>query len=871
MSVRVISDLERGVKLAPRPSTLRLLVPALQLSAQDAALLLQAAQGHSPAANDRPPDLATNRHNLPRELSSFFGREQQLAELPRVLASTPLLTLTGPGGVGKTRLALRLAADVLSDYPDGVWLVDLAPLVDPNVVQQAVANAVGVRGRTGRSLLESLQAYFRDRTALVILDNCEHLVQACADLTQALLRACPALRVLATSRERLDCGGELTWQVPPLAVPDAHTLPPLKTLVQVEAVRLFAARARATRLEFSVTAANATAVAEICRRLDGVPLALELAAALVSTLSPEELAARLEDRFRLLVGGSRTLRARQQTLRATVEWSYDLLSEPQRLLLDRTAVFARGWSLQAVEAVCADDGIEVADVVQLLGQLVARSLVLAEGDLDDDPVRFGLLETLRQYGWERLLARGDASRIRQRHAAFFLALAEAASPYLSGGPHQVRWMQRLERERDNLRTALRWCLESERVDAGLRLGGALWWFWLLRGSVAEGRDWCDSIVRLARSGDRTPVRARALDGAGALASQAGDVALASTLHEESLAIWRELGDLDELAGALNSQGWAALQRGDWTAARALLEEALTAARAQGDVIQEAITLNNLGRALGEQGDDQASRHRHALALALFRELGDCHGVALSLSWLSHWGLVGGDRAAAIASGEEALRLMRTLDARRNLVWTGVALGLLKAPVDMVSAHVLVEEGMSLARARGESREIAWSLEALAGLAIMEGRPERTLRLAGAAAALEEATGYLPNRVQRVLMEGWLAQAREMLDEHEATQEWATGRASTVEWVIADALAPSSPADPQPGAERRSTLTTREQQVAALVARGLSNRQIAAELVVAERTVDHHVEHILAKIGVRSRAAAAAYAERIGLTSPAAPG
>jgi predicted ATPase/DNA-binding CsgD family transcriptional regulator/DNA-binding XRE family transcriptional regulator len=873
VSVRAVSDLERGLRQAPRPSTVRLLAHALGLSPEDTMRLVGAA-GQRPHALGHAERQPQRRHNLPRQLTSFVGRDRELAELRALLQTTPLLTLVGPGGVGKTRLALRLAEEVAATYEDGVWLVDLAPLSDPLLVPEAVAAAVGAWSRSGRLSPAALGAELGDRAVLLILDNGEHLVQACAELAEALLRTCPRLQILATSREPLGIGGELAWRVPSLALPDPRALPSAETLLEVGAIRLFAERARAARPSFGLTATNAAAVARICCTLDGIPLALELAAARIATVSPQQLAARLDDRFRLLTGGSRTAPPRQQTLRAMFDWSYGLLSDAERVLLERVAVFAGGWSLEAAETVCAGGPIAAQAVLDLLGRLVARSLVVVVSEADD-PVRYRLLETVRQYAWERLVERGEDAWLRQRHCRYFLALAEEAHPHLPGGPHQTSWMERLEVERDNMRAAMRWCQEAGAVEDGLRLGGALWWFWFLRNSLADdAANWYEAIMRLGRSGARSAVRARALDGAGALASQFGELALARELHDESAGIWRERGDQEQLAASLNVQGWAALQRGDWKTARGLLEEALAAARSQGDVVQEAIILNNLGRALGEQGEDAAARHHHRLALVLFRDLSDRRGVALSLGWLSHWGLVGEDRQAAVSLGEEAVGLMRALAMQRNLGWTCIDLGVLQAAGDPGGARALLHEGLALAREYDKPRLLAWALDACAGVAVSAGRMERALRLGGKAAALRGAGQHRLERVQRELVGPWVVAARAGLDERAAATAWARGSAMAEDEALAEAFAAADELTARGLPARQSVaglLTPRERQVANLVAQGHTNRQIARELVITERTVAHHVEHILAKVGAPSRAAVAAFVGRAGLATGVAHG
>ncbi|MGH2389011.1 MAG: ATP-binding protein, partial [Chloroflexota bacterium] len=558
LGVRSIQALEGGGS-RPQRDTVRRLVAALVLDEGDrtrfAAAGTPAPRG-IPAGSvvAPPPRHALNpRHNLPRALSSLVGREAERREVPALLGEARLVTLTGSGGVGKTRLALAVAGELVDHYPDGVWLVELAAQAEPVLVPGAVAAALDVREEPGRLLTATLQDSLRDRRLLLVLDNCEHLVAACADLAAALLRACPGLRILATSREGLQVSGECLWRVPSLTVPDpGHPLPPELT-GSYEAVRLFVARARERRSDFTLNSQNARAVAEICARLDGIPLAIELAAARVGSLAVEGVAARLDDRFRLLTGGPRTALPRQRTLRAALVWSYDLLSEQEQVLLDSLSVFVGGWTLQAAEAVCGVGGAEgerlggsadlpdvgTWEVLDLLDRLVNKSLVQAEERAGGE-VRYALLETVRQYGQERLSAAGDAEATRRRHLAYFLALAEEAAPRLTD-PEQGVWLGRLEADHDNLRAALGWARDSGVAEPALRLAAALWRFWATRGYLSEGRGWLEAV--LADSEQRWPTaRAMALNGSGILAHHQGEYGRAETLHEESLALRRALED-----------------------------------------------------------------------------------------------------------------------------------------------------------------------------------------------------------------------------------------------------------------------------------------------------------------------------------------
>ncbi|MEJ7816454.1 MAG: AAA family ATPase, partial [Rubrobacter sp.] len=427
---------------------------------------------------------ASLTNNLPLELSSFVGREKELAEVKRLLEDTRLLTLTGAGGCGKTRLALAIASELLEGFEDGVWMVELVPLADPSLVPQAVASTLGVREEPGRSPTETLSDYLGSKKLLLVLDNCEHLIEACAALAETLLRSCSELRVLATSREALGITGEVAWPVPSLSLPDLRRLPAVESLPQYESALLFVERAEAVKPDFALTEQNAPAVAQVCYRLDGIPLAIELAAARVKVLPVEQISERLDDCFRLLAAGSRTAMPRHRTLHATMDWSHELLPEAERTLFRRLSVFSGGFSLDAAEWVCAGEELERDEGLELLSHLVDKSLVVAREEGGE--ARYRLLETVRQYGWERLSESDEAVEFRERHAGYYLALAEEAEPELKR-EGQVAWLERLERERDNLRAAMRWLLGRGELEEVARLGWALWLFWGIRAHFAEGR------------------------------------------------------------------------------------------------------------------------------------------------------------------------------------------------------------------------------------------------------------------------------------------------------------------------------------------------------------------------------------------------
>ena len=574
----------------------------------------------------KSPDHLPN--NLPRQLTSFIGREKAIAEVTVLLAKTHLLTLTGSGGCGKTRLALQVAAGVLDQYPAGVWLVELAALSDPALVPQTVAAALGLSEQAGKTFVQTLAEFLASKRLLLVLDNCEHLLSACVHLSDALLRACPHLTILASSREGLGIAGEQTYRVPSLALPDPKQSMTLEQVSHYEAVRLFIERAVSNKADFMVTNASAPALASVCHRLDGIPLAIELAAARVRSLSVEEINTHLDNRFRLLTGGSKTALPRQQTLRALIDWSYSLLTDQEKRLLYRISVFAGGWTLRATEQVSVGEGIAEWEVLDLLTSLVDKSLAIAE--TQGKTSRYRLLETVRQYARDRLAESEEGMGVRERHRDYFLALAEEVSPKLRG-LEQAQCLVMLEEEHDNLRQALTFCREEpEGGEAGLRLGAALQGFWWIRGHLSEGRQHLSEV--LSRSVVPAPVKARAdaLNGAGVLARMQGDYAAARAFHEESLTLCRESGNKRGIANSLSNLGGVGQNQGDYAAARTLIEESVTLFRELEDKQGIANSLMNLGNVAQYQGDYAAARALYEESMTLFRELEDKLGIADSL-------------------------------------------------------------------------------------------------------------------------------------------------------------------------------------------------------------------------------------------------
>ena len=516
--------------------------------------------------------LEATPNNLPQQATSFIGREKELAELQRLLAKTRLLTLTGSGGCGKTRLCLQVAADSLERFPDGAWLVELAPLSDPGLVPQTVATVLGLKEEPGKPISQTLTDYLKDKRLLLLLDNCEHLLDGCAQLADALLRQCPQVTILASSREALGIGGEQAYRVPSLSLPDPKQAHTPASVAPFEAVQLFTDRALLARADFQVTDQNAATLASICYRLDGIPLAIELAAARVRSLSVEEINRKLDQRFRLLTGGSRTALPRQQTLRALIDWSYDLLHDPEKRLLQRLSVFAGGWTLDAAEQVCAGDGVEEREVLDLLTSLCDKSLVVVEQN--DGHYRYRLLETVRQYARERLLESGDVEAVRERHRDYFLALAQTAKSALGSlGRDQSAWLEQLDVEQDNLRAALAWSLdEPQASEPALQLCGLLEQFWLRQAQSREGRKWCDAAVARAGATGKTAIYAQAVLAAGTFAYRLGDYGAARISLERALAVANGIGDRAMQTRALVRLGVAASMQGNFARAQATFQK-----------------------------------------------------------------------------------------------------------------------------------------------------------------------------------------------------------------------------------------------------------------------------------------------------------
>jgi predicted ATPase/class 3 adenylate cyclase len=691
-------------------------------------------------------------NNLPAQPTPLVGRERELGEVRDLLRGegVRLLTLTGPGGIGKTRLGLQVAAELLDEFEDGVFFVALATIADPALVASAIAEPLGVVEAGDQPLEESLKGYLRSKELLLLLDNFEQVLGG-APLVGDLLSACPKFKVLATSRSVLRVYGEQEYPVPPLELPRPGRLPPIDRLSQYEAVRLFIERAKAARPAFSVTDENAPAVAEICARLDGLPLAIELAAARIKLLPPAAMLERLGSRLKLLSGGARDLPERQRTLRGTIEWSFALLEEGERVLFARLAVFSGGRTLEAIEAVCDAKGDLPVEALEGVSSLLDKSLLGQEEGPEGEP-RFVMLETIHEYARERLGASGEAEKVRRLHAECFLALAEEAEAELSGAD-QLAYLERLEAEHDNMRSALTWSLERA-PETALRMAAALARFWEKRSYFSEGSSWLEAAVRLSESVEAattdSATRAKLLSEAGTFAFFRTDFDHAIVLHGEALELYRQVGDDSGVAFALMCLGAQHMEKGDHERAAPFLEEALALARRIGDKRNTAGTLHNLGEVERQRGNYEQAKALGMESMALWREIKDDWNLSMVVGWV---GLLE--------------------------VWSGDEHDL---------AEGFLKEALALDRELGNWAYGAYCLESFAGLAGAKGQGARAARLWGAAEALRTSIGAPRPLDARLLYEPSMAAARTQLGEAAWEAAFAEGMAMSVEEAAKYALA-----------------------------------------------------------------------------------
>jgi predicted ATPase/DNA-binding CsgD family transcriptional regulator len=816
--------------------------------------------------------------HLPEEPNSFIGRERELAELRQMLHRTRALTLCGPGGIGKTRLALRLLASAADEFPDGAWFVELADLRQPDLVTSRIAAVIGVSEEAGRPLLETLSEALRPRLLLLSLDNCEHLLDACAQVVRHLLASAPGLRLLNTSREPLSVAAETIWRVPPLSLAPTGTNPAATPDVhRYEAVRLFADRAAASRPGFTIGPENIEAVISICRALDGMPLAIELAAARVRALSVEQIRARLDDRFGLLTAGDRSAAPRQRTLRSAIEWSYELLTEPERTLFRRLSVFT-GWSLEMAEQVCSDEDLPAADVLGLTAALVDKSLVVLEPEVLGQ-ARYRMLDTIREYAVLRLVQAGESAAFRLRFRDYALRTAEHSmavgmaripAPWLA----RVDVFRRYDVDAGNVSRVLSWCLERGDAEAGLRICAAVSPCWIVWGTFGEGSEWLRSLLALDMSAVPAQVQGAAMVVRAQLVLPS-DPATAGTLAADGLKLCHEAGDAYWTALALNLLSEIALHTGHLDEAAVSADEALSIAQEAGDGWNEGYALGTRAAISARAGKLREADQLASASVAVMRRIDQQWGAARALLGLGDLARFRNHPGEAHGWYVEALAILREIGARPEIARCLAGLGRVAMDLGATEqARRHLTRSLRLSHATGARISIARGLEAFASLAGHEGQPELAVQLAAAAAALREAAGLPPLPGART--ESYLAPARRQLGNAAIARLWASGRVLTSEAAVALALDMPPSATAQ-GADQDSegpaltvagsyevatappsSLTRREYQIAELVASGRSNKAIADELSISPTTAARHVANIMAKLGFNSRTQIAAW-------------
>jgi predicted ATPase/DNA-binding NarL/FixJ family response regulator len=796
--------------------------------------------------------------NLPLQLTSFIGREQDLTQVKSLLSAARLVTLTGAGGCGKTRLAIQIAGTLSGTLADGAWFVDLVPLHEPTLVPQLVSQVLGLHPAADQPLLETLLDFLRSKQLLLILDNCEHLTEACAQLAQELLSQAPELRILATSREPLAIAGEIIYPLSGLSCPSLHESEEgkLEDFMRYDAVRLFVERARAISPGFSLTPKNAAPIGEICCRLDGLPLALELASARVNVLTIEEITARLKDRFSLLISiQPRGIDPRHHTLRAAIDWSFTLLTADEQVLLRRLAVFTAGFTLDMAEAVCCGEEIGERHTLDQISSLVSKSLLIAD-TIGRAQARYRLLETIREYALEKLEESGETEQLRDRHLELYLARAEEAAPKLNDA-YQKLWLNWLEGEHDNLRSALAWSLESGRIEAGLRIAIAIARFWEIRGYVPEGMVWFERL--LARTGEGLPriVHAQALAYAGFMAMFLGNAPACIAYGREAAAIAEKAGDEGNsiLILALNAAGSGARMAGDYQTALDLDERTIQLLRASpGPTFFLGMSLMAGGDVAMELGAYDKALVLLNESLSLAQEAGDAFRIAHTFNTFGDLARYQGNYTKAKSYYEKSVALLREIGAGHDLAAFVRNLGracLLLGNVER--AGILFRESLAAHQAELNKAGMIECLIGLGAAAVMAGLSAAGACLLTAATAIRAQRAGSVWPAKRMEIDQYLDLARARLPEAEFQSEQAAGHAMSLEQAVDYAQNLSFKPEITPEVrERPDSLTEREREVSALIGQGKTNSEIANELVLSKRTVEKHVGNILSKLGLTSR-------------------
>ena len=769
-------------QLKPSSSLAVSLINQLEIPALERDALIKFSRGGP------PPVLSPHflpKNNLPAKLTSFIGREREMVEVKRLLRISRLVTLTGDGGVGKTRLSIQVGMELLDQFFDGVWFVEFAPIANLDLLPGVILSIFKLNDQPNKTTLETLQDYLQNMQVLLILDNCEHVIDSAAKLALALLENSPKLEILATSREALNVMGEIAWRLPSLSLPDIKSLSETADqLTQYESVRLFIERAALVSSHFAVNKENAPAIAQVCFHLDGIPLALELAAARIRTMTVEQINDHLDDRFQLLTDGNRTALPRQQTLRALIDWSYNLLSDSERRILARLSVFAGGWTAASAKAVCTGDGIEPADTLELLSQLVNKSLVVMEHEQHDE-ARYRLLETIRQYAQERLIQFGELRNTRLRHLEFFAKLVEEADLNFKSG-NQAVWYQRLDDEVDDLRVALSWPEGSEKSEIRLRFGAGLWRYWKSRGQIREGQEHLRRLLEGQPDDQsrRTSDYAMALNAAGALAYFGADFSFSEQVRRSALEIFRILDDKVGTANCLNGLGNVAISQANYESARSYYEEGLGIRKELGDRWGVARLLGNLGLLAYFQADYAQARRFHLESIALFNELEDEEGVASELNNLGDVARRQEDLSTARDYHEQSSAIYLKLKDQWGLAYSlkGMA-DVAFEQGDIATAASLYRECLILFQKVGDNIAVPYVFETIASLMLVKDKPLKTALLFGAADALRKKINCPLHSPELADHNKSMSLLRERLDPSNLETAWSEGYSMTLDQAV----------------------------------------------------------------------------------------